>query len=77
MGRGGEVHGGDADGVADAPAMADHLSQHMGVAQELPGPLHLAQLHQTADVGGADGDAAHLHLGNDIAAQPQLPALAL
>lgn len=45
------------------------------MAQEAVGPLDLPHLHQTADVRGADGDAAHLHLGDDVAAQTQLPAL--
>ena len=55
--------------------MAHRLGQGMGVAQEAVGPLDLPQLHQAADVGGADGDAADLHLGDDVAAKAQLRAL--
>ena len=69
MGRRRQVHRGDTDGAADAAAMAYHLGQGVGMAQEAVGPLNLPQLHQAADVGGADGDAADLHLGDDVAAQ--------
>ena len=39
--------------------------------------LHVARLHERADVGGADGDALDLHLWDDVAAEPQLTALRL
>ncbi len=45
------------------------------MAQELGGPLQLPLGHQIPDVGGGDGDAVLLHLLDDVAAQPQLPAL--
>ena len=44
------------------------------VAQEAVGAADLSQLHQAADVGGADGDAGHLHLGDDVTAQAKLGA---
>ncbi|CAN3967771.1 Spore maturation protein B, partial [Dysosmobacter welbionis] len=62
-------------GGADAPAVADCACQGVGVAQEAVGPADLPQLHQPADVGGADGDACYLHLGDDVTAQAQLGAL--
>lgn len=48
----------------------------MGVAQILHGPLHLSKAYQTADVGGADGDAADRDLRDNVAAKTQLGALA-
>ena len=56
----------------------DHgLGQAVAVAQEQRRPLHVPGLHQRADVGRADGNALQLHLGDDVAAYPQLPALLL
>ena len=75
MGRNDEVGGGEQLGGADAPAVADRARQGVGMAQEAVGPADLPQFHQPADVGGADGDACHLHLGNDVATQAQLGAL--
>ncbi|CAN3988931.1 putative transcriptional regulator, partial [Dysosmobacter welbionis] len=75
MRRNDEVGSGEQLGGADAPAVADCACQGVGVAQEAVGPADLPQLHQPADVGGADGDACHLHLGDDVTAQAQLGAL--
>ena len=61
--------------MADAAAMTNHLSQNMGMAQELCGAFHLTQFHKAADIGGTDGGFADLNLGNDITAQTQLLAL--
>ena len=77
VGRRHQVHRGDADGVADAAAVAHGLGQDVGVAQILHGPLHLSQPHQAADVGGTDGDAVDGDLRDDVAPQPQLGALGL
>ena len=71
-----QIHRGDADGVADAAAVPHRLGQDMGMAQILHGPLHLSKAYQTADVGGADGDAADRDLRDDVAAKTQLGALA-
>ena len=77
MGRHGQVHRGDADGAAQPLAVLHRLTQAVGMAQKQRRPLHVALLHQRADIGGADGDALDLHLGDDIAAQPQVRALRL
>lgn len=44
------------------------------MAQKFIGPFQLPLGHQGADVGGGDGDALLLHLGDDVAADPQLLA---
>ena len=62
--------------MADAATVPHRLGQDMGMAQILHGPLHLSKAYQTADVGGADGDAAHRDLRDDVAAKTQLGALA-
>ena len=76
MVRRGQVHRGDADGVADAATVPHRLGQDMGMAQILHGPLHLSKAYQTADVGGADGDAVDRDLRDNVAAKTQLGALA-
>ena len=77
MGRKGEVHRGDAQRAAQPVAVDHGLGQAVAVAQEQRRPLHVPGLHQRADIGRADGNALQLHLGDDVAAQPQLPALLL
>ena len=71
MGGHRQVRRGKEPGGAQAPPVADVPRQGVGVAQKAVRPLHLAHLHQAADVGGADGNPADLHLGNDVAADPQ------
>ena len=75
MGRDNEVRGGIQAGGADAPPVADRARQGVGMPQKAVGPADLSQLHQSADVRGADGNTAHLHLGDDVAAEAQLRAL--
>ena len=72
-----QVHGRDADGAAEAAAVGNRAGQTVPVTQKLRGPLHLAAFHQSADVGGADGDAVQGHLRDDVAADAQLPAAGL
>ena len=72
-----QVHGGDADGAAEAAAVGNRAGQAVAMAQEIGGPLHLSAFDKGADIGGADGDAVPGHLGDDVAADAQLPAAGL
>ena len=76
-GRHGQIHRGDADGAADALTVLHRAAETVAVSQKLRRPLHVARLDQRADVGGADGDTVMHHLGDDVAAQPQLGAFLL
>ena len=73
-----QVHRGKTQGAAaDFFAVGHLLSQDMGMPQELDRPLHLPLGDQGADVGGRDGDAVLLHLGDDVTSDAQLGALLL
>ena len=77
MGRDRQIGSGKQAGGPHAPPVADGPRQGVGMAQKPGGPLHLPQLNEAADIGGADGDVPNLHLGDDVAPQAQLPALGL
>ena len=51
--------------------MGHPVAEGVGVAQKLVGPLNFALGHQGADIGGGDGDALLLHLGDDVTADAQ------
>ena len=67
-----QIHRGYADGAPDALTVLHRLAQAVAVPQEFRRPLHVARLHQRADIGGADGDALPLHRRDNVAADAQL-----
>ena len=69
-----QVHRGEAQDGAQLLAVGDPVAEGVGMAQKFVGPLDLPLGHQGADVGGGDGDALLLYLGDDVTAQAQLLA---
>ena len=72
-----QIHRGDPDGAPDALTVLHRLAQAVAVPQEFRRPLHVARLHQRADIGGADGNAVPLHRRDNVAADAQLGAFLL